>query len=124
MHRYADGLAVGILFFIFTLCNAGIPLSLNFLGEQLALMGIWIQYPIIAILGASSILLSACYSIFLYNRISYGSYSPYLLPLRDITKREFFLLLCLLVPTIILGIFPNTILESLHVTSTTLLYTI
>jgi NADH:ubiquinone oxidoreductase subunit 4 (subunit M) len=29
-----------ILFFIFTLCNAGIPLSLNFLGEQLALMGI------------------------------------------------------------------------------------
>jgi NADH-ubiquinone oxidoreductase chain 4 len=29
-----------ILFLIFTLCNAGIPLSLNFLGEQLSLMGI------------------------------------------------------------------------------------
>ena len=29
-----------ILFFIFTLANAGIPLTLNFLGEQLALIGI------------------------------------------------------------------------------------
>jgi NADH-ubiquinone oxidoreductase chain 4 len=28
-----------ILFFIFTLANTGIPLSLNFLGEQLALIG-------------------------------------------------------------------------------------
>jgi len=29
-----------ILFFIFTICNTGIPLSLNFLGEQLSLIGI------------------------------------------------------------------------------------
>src|SRR6266702_4112676 len=37
-----------ILFFIFTLCNTGIPLSLNFLGEQLALIGIWKVNPIIS----------------------------------------------------------------------------
>ena len=113
-----------IMFFIFTLCNTGIPLSLNFLGEQLSLIGIWERNPLVSILGASGIVLSACYSIFLYNRISYGSYSPYLLPLRDITRREFFLLLSLLIPTIILGIFPNVILESLHVSVTTLLYTL
>ena len=113
-----------IMFFIFTLCNTGIPLSLNFLGEQLSLIGIWERNPLVSILGASGIVLSACYSIFLYNRISYGSYSPYLLPLRDITRREFFLLLSLLIPTILLGIFPNVILESLHVSMTTLLYTL
>ncbi len=113
-----------IMFFIFTLCNTGIPLSLNFLGEQLSLIGIWERSPLVSILGASGIVLSACYSIFLYNRISYGSYSPYLLPLKDITRREFFLLLSLLIPTILLGIFPNVILESLHVSITTLLYTI
>ena len=113
-----------VLFFIFTLCNTGIPLSLNFLGEQLALIGIWERSPLVSILGASGIVLSACYSIFLYNRISYGSYSPYLIPLRDITRREFFLLFSLLIPTIILGIFPNSILDSLHVSVTTLLYTI
>ena len=67
-----------ILFFIFTLANTGIPLTLNFLGEQLSLLGIWQQNPIIAALGATGIVLSAVYSIFLYNRLSYGDYSPYL----------------------------------------------
>ncbi|KAF8815003.1 NADH dehydrogenase subunit 4, partial [Phlegmacium glaucopus] len=81
--NYIRGLATympvfTIFFFIFTLCNTGIPLSINFLGEQLSLLGIWQQNPIIAVLGASGILLSACYSIFLYNRISYGNISPYL----------------------------------------------
>ena len=111
-----------LLFFIFTLCNTGIPLSLNFLGEQMSLIGIWERSPIVAILGATGIVLSACYSIYLYNRISYGSYSPYLRPLKDINRREFILLLTLLVPTIIFGVFPNIILDSLHASLSTLLY--
>ena len=111
-----------ILFFIFTLCNTGIPLSLNFLGEQMSLIGIWERSSIVAILGATGIVLSACYSIYLYNRISYGSYSPYLSPLKDINRREFILLLTLLLPTIIFGIFPNIILDSLHASLSTLLY--
>ena len=113
-----------ILFFIFTLCNTGIPLSLNFLGEQLSLIGIWERSPLVSILGASGIVFSACYSIYLYNRLSYGSYSPYLLPLKDITRREFILLISLLIPTIALGIFPNIILDSLHTSVSTLLYNI
>jgi NADH-ubiquinone oxidoreductase chain 4 len=111
-----------ILFFIFTLANTGIPLTINFLGEQLSLIGIWQQNPIIAILGATSILLSACYSIFLYNRISYGNLSPYLPPLKDINRREYILLISLLIPTVVFGIFPNIILDSLHASITTLLF--
>ena len=111
-----------ILFFIFTLANTGIPLSLNFLGEQLSLIGIFERNPIIAVLGASGIVLSAIYSIFLYNRISYGSYSPLLKPLKDISRREFMLLFSLLIPTVIFGILPNIILESLHFSVSTLLY--
>ena len=111
-----------VLFFIFTLCNTGVPLSLNFLGEQMSLIGIWERSSIVAILGATGIVLSACYSIYLYNRISYGSYSPYLSPLKDINRREFILLLTLLLPTIIFGIFPNIILDSLHASLSTLLY--
>ena len=113
-----------ILFFIFTLCNTGIPLSLNFLGEQLSLIGIWERSPLVSILGATGIVLSACYSIYLYNRISYGSYSPHLKPLKDISRREFILLFSLLLPTIILGIYPNVVLDTLHATVTTLLYTV
>jgi NADH-ubiquinone oxidoreductase chain 4 len=113
-----------ILFFIFTLSNTGIPLTLNFLGEQLSLIGIWERSPIIAALGATGIVLSAIYSIYLYNRISYGIYSPHLKPIKDISRREFNLLLTLLIPTVLLGIFPNVILDGLHFSISSLLYNI
>ena len=110
-----------ILFFIFTLANTGIPLSLNFAGEQLALIGTWYKSPFIAALGASGILLSACYSMFLYNRLSYGDYSPHINILKDVNRREFYLLISLLIPTFVLGIFPNIILDTLHSSVTALL---
>ena len=125
--NYIRGLATymplfTIFFFIFTLCNTGIPLSINFLGEQLSLMGIWKQNPLISVLGASGILFSACYSIFLYNRISYGNISPYLPPLKDLNRREYFLLVTLLLPIVIFGILPNILLDSLHMSTTALIY--
>lgn len=113
-----------ILFFIFTLSNTGIPLTLNFLGEQLSLIGIWERSPLIAALGATGIVLSAIYSIYLYNRISYGIYSPHLKPIKDISRREFNLLISLLLPTVLLGIFPNVILDGLHLSISSLLYNI
>ena len=111
-----------ILFFIFSICNTGIPLSLNFLGEQLSLIGIWQKNPLIACLGATGIVLSACYSIFLYNRLSYGNLSPLMTPIKDINRREYYLLISLLIPTIVFGIFPNILLNSLHTSISALLY--
>ena len=113
-----------ILFFIFTLANTGIPLSLNFLGEQLSLIGIWDRSPIVSALGATGIVFSACYSVYLYNRISYGVYSPHLLPVQDINRREFTLLIVLLIPTLVFGILPNFILDNLHLFTSNLIYTI
>jgi len=116
----------GLLFFIFTVFNAGAPLSLNFVGEFLALAGTFDNSPLVGFIGATGIVFSAIYSIFLFNRIAFLNYSPFFnrptvnskldtkLPLGDLTRREFFLMLSLLVPTVALGIFPNTILESLH----------
>ena len=111
-----------ILFFVFTLANTGIPLSLNFLGEALSLTGVFLRNPVIAALGALGIVFSAIYSIYLYNRLSYGVYSPHLKPLQDVTRREFNVLIALLIPTFVLGIFPNVILDTLHVSVSSLLY--
>ena len=114
-----------ILFFIFTLANTGIPLSLNFLGEQLSLLGIWQVNPIIAALGATGIIFSAIYSIFLYNRLSYGNYSPHMVKIvKDINRREYYYLIALLIPTVLLGIIPNVILDCLHLSVSSLLYII
>lgn len=125
--QYLRGLATyypvfTILFFISILANTGIPLTLNWLGEQLSLIGIWEKSPIVAVLGATSIVFSAIYSIYLYNRISYGVFSPYLSPMIDLTRREFNLLFTLLFLTVILGILPNIVLDTLHVSVSTLLY--
>jgi NADH-ubiquinone oxidoreductase chain 4 len=113
-----------ILFFVFTIFNTAIPLSLNWVGELLALSGTFQRSPIISVLGATGIVLSACYSIWLYNRISYGQFSPYLVPTKDISRREFYLLLPLLIGTLFFGFFPNIILNTLHTSVSALLYNI
>lgn len=130
--NYYRGLAVtmpifAVLFFIFTVFNASAPLSLNFVGEFLALSGTFENSPLIGLIGATGIFFSAIYSIFLFNRIAFLNYSPFInkpsininhtnskLPLGDLDRREFFLLLPLLIATVAFGLFPNLILESLH----------
>lgn len=78
--------------------------------------------PIVAILGATGIVLSAAYSIWLYNRITFGQYSQYLNFTKDVNRREFHLILPLLFLTILVGIMPNTIIDNIDVSVTTLLY--
>jgi NADH-ubiquinone oxidoreductase chain 4 len=64
-----------VLFFILCLGNCGVPLTLNFLGEFLSLYGVFERLPVAGILASSSIVFSAGYTIFMYNRIAFaGSY--------------------------------------------------
>lgn len=111
-----------ILFFLFTMANSGVPLTLNWAGEFLSLTGIFQRSPIISALAATGIVFSACYSFWLYNRISYGSFSPYLTVTNDVSRREFMLLFSLVLPIVLLGVFPNIILDTLHLNVSTLLY--
>ena len=61
---------LSILFFILTLANCGTPLTLNFAGEFLSLYGSFERLPVIGALACSSIILSAAYSVYLYNLLS------------------------------------------------------
>jgi len=70
----------------------------------MTLIGLFERSPIIGALGALSIFLTACYSIFLYNRLMLGDYSKNLQPLLDLDRREFITLFTLLIPTVVLGI--------------------
>jgi len=69
----------------------------------------------------TSIVLSACYSLFL---LSYGNLSTYLLPLKDINRREYYLLVTLLIPTVVFGILSNTLLGPIYISVSSLLYNI
>jgi NADH-ubiquinone oxidoreductase chain 4 len=61
-----------ILFFILCLGNCGAPLTLNFVGEFMSLYGIFERSPFAGVLASSSIVLSAVYTIFMFNRIIFG----------------------------------------------------
>jgi NADH-ubiquinone oxidoreductase chain 4 len=112
-----------LLFFILCLGNAGTPLTLNFVGEFLSLYGILERLPAIGVLACSSIVLSAAYSIYMFNRISFGgSFSKYFEEsISDLTKKEFFLLFNLVFFTVLFGIYPSFILDGLHFSVTNLI---
>lgn len=126
--RYYRGLVLYMplaitLFFVFTLANMGVPgISVNWVGEFLSLTGAFQKNPLARLLGSTSIVLGAGFSIWLFNRLAFGSFSPYLRQTNDLTRREYMVLLVLLIPTIAFGLWPNVILNDLHYSVSTLLY--
>ena len=117
---------LSILFFILCLGNCGSPLTLNFVGEYLCLYGSFERLPLLGALASSSIVFSAAYSIFMFNRIAFGgSFSVHFnSSIIDVSKREFFILLSLVSFTVILGIYPSIIFDGLHYNVTSLIYSV
>ena len=116
---------LSILFFILSLGNCGAPLTLNFVGEFMSLYGVFERLPLAGILGASSIIFSAAYTIFMFNRIFFGGNfsSKYWFEfLPDLNKREFFMLVILVLFTILLGIYPSIVTDGLQYYTFNLLF--
>nr|UYR50769.1 NADH dehydrogenase subunit 4 [Morchella crassipes] len=113
-----------LLFFILCLGNAGTPLTINFVGEFLSLYGAFERLPILGALACSSIVFSAAFTFFMYNRIAFGgSLSSYFaVNVPDLNKREFVILITLVVLTVLFGLCPGPILEGLHYSVSTLIY--
>ena len=113
-----------ILFFILCLSNAGTPLSLNFIGEFLSLYGIFERLPLLGIFASSSIVLSAAYTIYMFNRIVFGGkFSKYFYKnIIDLSRREFFILAVLSLLTLFLGIYPSLLLDVLNYSVSSLIY--
>jgi len=62
------------------------------------------------------------YSLWLFNRISYGNIKiQYFNHFSDLNKREFFVLLPLVIGTIGVGVFPVIFLNPIHATTYNLL---
>ena len=113
-----------ILFFILSLANCGVPLTLNFVGEFMSLYGAFEKIPFLGVIAGSSIVFSAAYTIYMFNRIAFGgSYTKFFeYNVSDLVKREFFILLTLVILTVGLGIYPSIILEGLHFSVSSLIY--
>jgi len=115
-----------ILFLILSLANCGVPLTLNFIGEFMSLYGVFERLPLLGLIASSSIVLSAAYTMYMYNRIAFGGSLAQLIRINipDLNKREFYILLILVIFTVILGIYPIFILDGLHYYVSTLIYNV
>ena len=127
--RYYRGLTqympvFSALFFLFILGNMSTPLTVNWVGELMCLMGSIMRSPFVGLAMSSGIVLSAAYSIWLYARLCNGSWSPFLGYALDVTRREFMVLLPLVFTMFLFGLFPNIILTDLHYSVSTLLYSV
>ena len=113
-----------ILFFILSLGNCGVPLTLNFVGEFMSLYGVFERLPLLGVIASSSIVFSAAYTIFMFNRIAFGgSFSKlFTSNIPDVNKREFLILFILVFFTVVLGIYPAPILDGLHYSVSSLIY--
>lgn len=115
-----------ILFFILCLANCGVPLTLNFVGEFMSLYGVFEKLPLLGVMASSSVVFSAAYTIFMFNRIAFGG--AFFLTLKnqyslvDLNVREFFMLFSLVILTVVLGIYPAPILDGLHYSVSTLIF--
>lgn len=110
-----------VIFLIFILSNMGFPGTSGFVGEILILISIFSINFKVALLISTSMVFSAIYSLWLYNRIIFGEiknffflknlyfFKSWFKKFSDITKREFMIALPLLFFNFILGIYPNII---------------
>lgn len=104
-----------VLFLIFSIANMGFPGTSAFVGEFLILLGSFSTNSLVSFFASTSVVLSAAYSIWLFNRIAFGPVNDFICSYSDLNKIEFIVLSSIATLVLIFGIFPNTILEYLHI---------
>lgn len=109
-------------FIVLSFANIGTPLSANFIGEFLSLYGAFNNSPIFIGIATFSVLLSATYQMKLTSRLTGGRPSEYTQLTADVTNRESILLLSTILPSLLIGLYPNFILNSLYMNISNVLY--
>ncbi len=112
------------LMLVAIVANAGTPGSLNWAAELYVLMGAVHQSMIVAVLMASTVLLTAVYSFWLFTAVS-SNPAPSdgtTLALTDCTRSEVSSLGYLLVPSFILGLAPYLVERRILVDALSMLY--
>ena len=105
------------IFLFFTMANIGLPGTSSFVGELLILTGSFQINTSVTFLGATGMIIGGGYALWLFNRIAYGNLkTQYFKHFLDLTKREFLIFLPLIIGTLIIGVYPNVFLDSIHST--------
>jgi len=109
MPRYAT------IFGIMLMASVGMPLTINFVGEFLSLLGFYKQSHILTLLAGTAIIVGAIYMLAAYKKMFFGNVTKEENKnLPDVNKRELVALIPLTIITIWLGVYPKPILEPIN----------
>jgi NADH-quinone oxidoreductase subunit M len=102
----------------FSAALLGIPGTGNFIGEFMILLGSFNKYPLFTILATVSLVMAGLYSLIMIHKTLFGkpheSQQKLHNPLPDLNGREKSLLLVLVVGLLWLGLFPQDVLNTSH----------
>jgi len=105
-----------ILFMVFTLAALGLPGTSGFIGEFLILMGVFKESFLVAFIASLGVILGAAYMLWLYRRIIFGKIiNKNLLEMKDLNNSELIILLCLGVPILLFGFYPEPLINTIEV---------
>lgn len=124
--RYYGGLVTAMpvfsfFLFSFTLANMSFPGTSNFLGELLLFLGVYANNSTVLLFSTAGIVLSAVYSVWLYNRVAFGTLkTKYIARFTEANRRETGILALLLLSMFILGVTADFILNFIHLSVNTI----
>jgi NADH-quinone oxidoreductase subunit M len=105
-----------LVFAVFMLGAVGLPGTSGFVGEILVLLGAFQKNFLVAILASIGVILGAAYMLWLYKRVIFGKLEKKeLTELKDLNLSEGIILFTLAGLTLLLGFYPNLILDTIHV---------
>ncbi|MFA6192910.1 MAG: NADH-quinone oxidoreductase subunit M [Sulfurimonas sp.] len=109
MPRYAT------IFGLMLMASVGMPLTINFVGEFLSLLGFYKQSHILTLLAGTAIIVGAIYMLAAYKKMFFGEVTNEKNKnLPDVSRRELLALIPLSIVTIWLGIYPKPILAPIN----------
>ncbi len=103
-----------ILVFV-SLSSIGVPGTNGFVGEFLVLLGAYRTYPVLAVVGATSVIIAAAYMLWAIQRILFNPLDKVENEhIPDMNRRELLLMAPLLAGIIWLGVYPAPVLRRLQ----------
>nr|YP_010127275.1 NADH dehydrogenase subunit 4 [Paraconotrochus antarcticus]QPO84679.1 NADH dehydrogenase subunit 4 [Paraconotrochus antarcticus] len=100
-----------IVLLILSLTNMGFPSSSSFIGEFFSMLATFKYNYGVGVLASSGVVLSAAYSLYMYNRMCFGAASNFLLYTRDLSRREFLGVLPFLFFILFFGVCPFILVD-------------
>ncbi|MEO6749958.1 MAG: NADH-quinone oxidoreductase subunit M, partial [Casimicrobiaceae bacterium] len=107
---------------LFAMANAGLPATSGFVGEFMVILSavhanFWLGFT-----AAITLILGAAYTLWMYKRVYFGEIANKgVAALKDVSRREFWLLALLAFAVLAMGIWPRPFIDVMHVSVQNLL---